>query len=138
LLRRNIDVMRKRAFTLERAERWGAPAAQQNNSTPLFQEGSTMPLYVTLANFTDQGMREVKGSVKRAEDFKKAAKQLGISVKEIMWLQGPYDLMTIAEAPDEAAIAALALNVGKLGNVRGQTMRAFTSTEMSKIVEKIA
>lgn len=97
-----------------------------------------MPLYVTLANFTDQGIREVKGSVKRAEDFKKAAKHFDVTVKEVMWLQGPYDLMTIAEAPDEAAVAALALSLGKLGNVRGQTMRAFTSAEMNKIVEKIA
>jgi uncharacterized protein with GYD domain len=97
-----------------------------------------MATYVLLATFTEQGIHNVKDSVKRAEAFKKAAKQAGASVKELLWLQGQYDLVTIVEAPDDTTASALALNVAKLGNIRGQTLRAFTAAEMEKILEKVA
>ncbi len=97
-----------------------------------------MPTYVTLANFTDQGMKNIKDSTKRAEAFKKAATEAGLTVKEIVWMQGPYDLITIIEGPDDIAISAMALNVAKLGNIRGQTLRAFTAVEMDKILAKVS
>jgi len=97
-----------------------------------------MATYVLLAAFTEQGIHNVKDSVKRSEAFKKAAKQAGASVKELLWIQGPYDLVTIIDAPDDATVSALALNVAKLGNIRGQTLRAFTAAEMEKILEKVA
>ena len=97
-----------------------------------------MPTYITLSNFTEQGMKNIKDSPKRAEAFKAAAKQHGCTVKEIVWTQGPYDVITIIEAPDEVTASALALSVGKLGNVTGQTLRAFSATEFAKIVDKVA
>jgi uncharacterized protein with GYD domain len=97
-----------------------------------------MPTYVTLATFTDQGIRNIKDSPKRAEAFKKAAKQAGVTVKEILWMQGQYDFVTITEASDDIAASALTLSIAKLGNVRGQTLRAFTAAEMEKILEKVA
>jgi uncharacterized protein with GYD domain len=100
-------------------------------------EDEPMATYVTLATFTDQGIRNVKDTAKRAEAFKKGAKQAGVTVKEILWLQGQYDFLTIIEAPDDAAASALALSVAKLGNIRGQTLRAFTAAEMEKILEKV-
>jgi uncharacterized protein with GYD domain len=96
-----------------------------------------MPTYVTLANFTDQGMRDVKNIPKRAEAFKSAAKQFGCTVKELLYTQGQYDVVSIVEAPDEATASALTLSIAKNGNVSGQTLRAFSVAEMEKILAKV-
>ena len=96
-----------------------------------------MPTYVTLSNFTEQGMKNIKDTAKRAEAFKKAAKEAGITIKELLWTQGQYDVVTVLEAPDEITASALALSVGKLGNITRQTLRAFTAAEMEKILQKI-
>jgi uncharacterized protein with GYD domain len=97
-----------------------------------------MPTYVTLSNFTEQGMKNIKDTAKRAEAFKKAAKEAGITIKELLWTQGQYDVVTVLEAPDEMTANALALSVAKLGNIRGQTLRAFTAGEMEKILQKVS
>jgi uncharacterized protein with GYD domain len=96
-----------------------------------------MATYVTLFNFTEKGAREIKDTLKRVEAAKAAAKQFGVTIKEVLWLQGQYDLVAITEATDEIAAAALTLNTIKLGNSRVQTMRAFTAGEMAKILEKV-
>src|SRR5512141_1538069 len=97
-----------------------------------------MATYVTLYNFTDQGLKSIKDTVKRTEAAKKAAAAIGIQVKEIVWTQGQYDLIVITESSDEVKANAFALNTLKLGNVRGQTLRAFTAAEMGKILEQVA
>ena len=97
-----------------------------------------MATYISLGNFTEKGARELGDTVKRADGFKKLAKKLGATVKELVWTQGKYDIVAIIEAPDDATAAAVFLNVAKLGNVRGQTLRAFTAAEMEKILEKVA
>ena len=97
-----------------------------------------MPMYVTLANFTDQGMKNIKDTTKRAEAFRRAAKEAGITVKEIVWTQGQFDLITIAEGPDDTAMSALALSIAKSGNIRAQTLRAFTAAEMDQILAKVS
>ena len=60
-----------------------------------------MVAYVVLANFTEQGIRNAKESPKRAEAFKAMAKTFGVTVREILWTQGRYDIVTILDAPDE-------------------------------------
>jgi len=95
-----------------------------------------MPTYVTLSRFTDQGIQSIKDTTKRAEAFKKAASNSGVTVKEILWTQGQYDLVTIIEAPNEIAAAALGVSVAKLGNIRSETLRAFTQSEMERILDK--
>jgi uncharacterized protein with GYD domain len=97
-----------------------------------------MATYVTLYNFTEQGARNIKDTLKRVEAAKKAAAEAGAKIKEVLWLQGQYDIVVISESSDEIATTAFALNTLKLGNVRGQTMRAFTEAEMAKILEKVA
>jgi uncharacterized protein with GYD domain len=96
-----------------------------------------MATYVVLGTFTDQGIRSVKDTVKRAEAFKGLAQKAGAKVKEVYWTLGQYDIMTIVEAPDEEAVTALGLSVGSLGNVRTQTLRAFGSDEMGRILGKM-
>ena len=97
-----------------------------------------MPTYLTLSKFTDQGIRDIKDTTKRADAFKKAATSAGLTVKEIFWTQGRYDLAAIIEAPNEIAAAALGLSVSKLGNIRSETLRAFTQAEMERILDKMA
>jgi uncharacterized protein with GYD domain len=101
-------------------------------------EGNAMATYVTLYNFTEQGLRNIKDTVKRAEAAKKAGSEVRIKLKEILWTQGQYDLIAISEAPDEATATAFSLSLLKAGNLRAQTLRAFTAAEMEKILEKVA
>ena len=93
-----------------------------------------MVTYVVLAKFTDQGVRNAKDSPKRADAYKQMAKTFGVTVKEIVWTQGRYDVVTIVDAPDEAAAMSLSLSLGALGNVRTEMLRAFSAGEMTKIV----
>jgi len=96
-----------------------------------------MVTYVVLANFTDQGIRNVKESPKRADAFKKMAKTFGVTVKDVVWTQGRYDFVTIIEAQDESSVMSLSLTLSALGNVRTETLRAFSATEMTAIVGKM-
>ena len=92
---------------------------------------------VVLAKFTDQGIRNAKESPKRAEAFKRMANTFGVTVKDIFWTQGRYDIVTIVEAPDEASAMSLSLSLGALGNVRTESLRAFSAAEMETVVGKM-
>jgi uncharacterized protein with GYD domain len=96
-----------------------------------------MATYVVLTKFTDQGIRSAKDSPKRAEAFKKMAETFGATVKELFWTQGRYDIVTIVEAPDEISATALNLSISALGNVRTESLRAFSATEMMSIVNRM-
>ncbi|MGB8067339.1 MAG: GYD domain-containing protein [Pseudolabrys sp.] len=96
-----------------------------------------MITYVVLDSFTDQGVKNAKDSPKRAEAFKQMAKTFGVTVKDIFWTQGRYDIVTVVEAPDELSAAALNLSLSALGNIRTESLRAFSSAEMMKIVAKM-
>ena len=96
-----------------------------------------MMTYVVLATFTDQGVKNAKDSPKRAEAFRQMAKTFGVTVKDIFWTQGRYDIVTIVEAPDELSATALNLSLGALGNIRTELLRAFSSEDMMKIVAKM-
>jgi len=96
-----------------------------------------MATYVILATFTDQGIKTAKDSPKRAEAFKQMAKTFGVTVKEIFWTQGRYDIVVLTEAPDELSATALNLSLGALGNIRTESLRAFSANEMATIVSKM-
>ena len=97
-----------------------------------------MPTYIVLASFTEQGIRNIKDSPKRADAFKDMAKKSGATVKELFWTLGQYDVVAIVEAPDDVSITALGLSTGRLGNVRTQTLRAFSAADMKGILSKVA
>jgi uncharacterized protein with GYD domain len=97
-----------------------------------------MPTYVVLGQFTDQGVKNAKDTTKRAEVFKDSAKKAGVTVKDIYWTLGQYDVVTIADAPDDATLTALMLTVGGWGNLRTQCLRAFNADEMGRIIGKMA
>ena len=96
-----------------------------------------MATFIMLGHFSDQGIRAVKDTTKRVETVKAAAKKLGITVKDVYWTLGQYDTVLIAEAPDEATMTAFGLTVGAHGNVRTQTLRAFSAEEMGRIIGHI-
>jgi uncharacterized protein with GYD domain len=96
-----------------------------------------MATYVLLVCFTDQGIRNAKDTTKRAEGFRELAKKHGATVKDLYWTLGQYDVVTILEAPDAATVTALGLSAGALGNVRTQTLPAFSAAEMGTILSKM-
>jgi len=96
-----------------------------------------MLTYIVFAKFTDQGPKSAKDSPKRAEAFRQMAQTFGVTVKDMFWTQGRYDIVTVVEAPDELSATALNLSLGALGNIRTESLRAFSSAEMMKIVAKM-
>lgn len=96
-----------------------------------------MATYIALANFTDQGIRSVRDTTRRADMVREAAGKFGCVMKEIYWTLGGYDLVTIIEAADETAATAFGLAISSSGNVRTQTLRAFNRTEMDQIISRM-
>lgn len=96
-----------------------------------------MATYIALSNFTDQGIRTVKDTTKRADAVKEAASKYGAKMTQIYWTQGKYDVVAIIEAPDDTSATAFALAIGMAGNIRTQTLRAFTKEDMNGILAKL-
>ena len=96
-----------------------------------------MGTFITLGNFTDQGIQNIKDSPQRAQAFKDAAEKVGVTVKDIYWTVGSYDIVTIVDAPDAETATALLLGVGSLGNVRTQTLQGFSAEQISGILSKL-
>jgi uncharacterized protein with GYD domain len=96
-----------------------------------------MASYFALVNFTDQGIRHIRQTTERAKALINAAANLGVKIKDIYWTMGNFDAVLIAEAPDDETVTAFAVSMGALGNIRMQTLRAFSADEMNKILEKI-
>ena len=95
-----------------------------------------MATFISLLNFTDQGIRNVKDSPDRYEAFRAMAEQLGVRVKDLYYTVGRYDIVAVMGGSDEAVTTAL-LKVGSLGNVRTETLRGFSLDEIKKIIGKI-
>jgi uncharacterized protein with GYD domain len=95
-----------------------------------------MPTYVTLINWTDQGVQNFKDTVDRYEAAQQALGEGGASFKEIYWTLGSYDIIGILEAPDDEAAMAALLTVAGQGNIRTTTLRAFNASEMKRVIEK--
>lgn len=93
--------------------------------------------YITLLNFTDQGLRNIKQTTDRAKAFKSTAEKMGATLKDLYWTQGVYDLVATIEVPDEQTGMSVLLGLTSLGNVRSQTLRAFTADEMKPILSKM-
>lgn len=97
-----------------------------------------MAKYIALVNWTDQGVRNAGETVTRTEQARKAFAPLGVNIDNIYWTIGRYDLVAEFDAPDDAAVAAALLQLAAAGNVRTETMRAFSADEMSAILGKMA
>jgi uncharacterized protein with GYD domain len=96
-----------------------------------------MATYVSLIQFTDQGIRNVKDTVKRGEAAIAAAGKMGMKIIEEFWAMGAYDIVVVVEGPNDETATAFFAQLGALGNVRSQTMRVFRKDEMKKILAKL-
>jgi uncharacterized protein with GYD domain len=97
-----------------------------------------MPTYMSLINFTDQGIRNIKESPKRLDATRKALNKLGGELKAFYLTQGTYDGVVIFEVPDEATLTRFLLTTGSAGNVRTTTVRAFTEEEYRKHIAALS
>lgn len=97
-----------------------------------------MVTYIALASFTDQGIKNIKETTRRADAVKELGAKFGVNMKEIYWTLGQYDLVVLFEASDDAAVTAFGLSIAAAGNVRMQTLRAFSKDEMNVILGKMA
>lgn len=95
-----------------------------------------MATFISLVNFTEQGIKSIKDSPDRAAAFKSQAEKAGVNVKAMYYTVGRYDMVLVAEGTDEACTAAL-LKIGSQGNVRSETLRGFSLEEMRKIIGHI-
>ena len=94
-----------------------------------------MPTYVVLYKFTDQGLKSIKDTVKRAREVRAENERRGFKVIGTYWTQGQYDLVSIVDAPSEDAMLAGLFNIAATGNVHSQTLRAYTDAEMEKALQ---
>ena len=97
-----------------------------------------MATYIVLNTFTDQGIRSVKDTTGRANAARDLAKKFGVTMKDVYWTLGQYDVVAIFEAADDAAITAFTLALGAQGNVHTQILRAFDAAEMKGVLAKLS
>jgi uncharacterized protein with GYD domain len=96
-----------------------------------------MASYIALLQFTDQGIRNVKDTTKRAAASAEMASKMGVKIVDTFWTLGPYDVVLLLEADDDERVTAFALELGSLGNMRTQTLRAFRTKEMDAVLARI-
>ena len=97
-----------------------------------------MATFVSTIKLTDQGIKAIGETTKRAAAFKSAAKKMGVKVKETYWMLGAYDGLLVFDAPDDETASALLLQLGSLGNLQTTTARAFNAGEMDKVLAKMS
>jgi uncharacterized protein with GYD domain len=95
-----------------------------------------MPSYISLLSWTEDGVKSYKDTLDRAQAASDVASSMGGSIRDLYWTMGPYDVVVVADFPDDESATAFLLKVGSRGAVRSTSMRAFSRNEMSSIIEK--
>lgn len=96
-----------------------------------------MPSYVMLANWTDQGARQVKESPRRLDSAKRALVDMGGEFRSVYMTMGEYDLIVVYDAPDDAVAARFTLLLAQLGSVRTKTLKAFPEAAYREIIHSL-
>jgi uncharacterized protein with GYD domain len=96
-----------------------------------------MPTYISLVQFTDKGIQAAKETTRRVADWASKVQSRGVTIKQMYWTLGQYDQVCVFEAPEDETAASVLLGADILGNIRTQTLRAFTTSEMEKILAKV-
>jgi uncharacterized protein with GYD domain len=97
-----------------------------------------MATYIALCNWTDRGAQQVKDSPRRFDAAKKLLRDMGGDIKQFYLTMGDFDLVAIAEAPDDAVMARFLMQLGMLGNVRTRTLKAFPESAYREIVASLS
>ncbi|ACZ38256.1 GYD domain-containing protein [Sphaerobacter thermophilus] len=96
-----------------------------------------MPTYVLLISWTEQGVKSAKATVERAQYSQQLAQRMGGNLSTLYWTLGSYDIVGVAEMPDDESVTALAVAIASQGNVRTETLRAFSADEMERILQQV-
>ena len=114
-------------------------AANSNESKSKLTSGTEKfkPTYISLVKFTEKGVQNAKQTTQRVAAWAAKVQSMGVTIKQMYWTLGEYDQVCIFEAPDDETAASVLLAANMLGNIRSQTMRAFTAPEMEKILSKV-
>ncbi len=97
-----------------------------------------MPTYIVLFRYTQKGIENIKQSPARVKETKEAFRAMGAEIKGFYLVTGQYDTVLVTEAPDDETITKLTLALGSQGNVRTETLRAFTEDEFGKIIAALS
>ena len=97
-----------------------------------------MPTYLIQSQWTDQGIRNVKESAKRLDLGKKKLKDMGGEIKAVYLTTGAYDMLAVVEVPNDAILATYVLWLGSQGNLRTQTLKAFTEDEYRTVISQLS
>jgi uncharacterized protein with GYD domain len=100
-------------------------------------KGNIMATYISLVQFTDKGIHAAKETTQRVADWAAKVQSKGVTIKQIYWTLGHYDQVCVFEAPNDETAASVLLSADILGNIRTQTLRAFSSAEMDKILANV-
>lgn len=96
-----------------------------------------MPTYISLVQFTDKGIQVAKETTQRVAEWASKVQSKGVTIKEMYWTLGQYDQVCVFDAPNDETAASVLLAADMLGNIRTQTLRAFTAAEMEKILSQV-
>jgi uncharacterized protein with GYD domain len=96
-----------------------------------------MPTYISLVQFTDKGLQAAKQTTHRVADWAAKVQSMGVTIRQMYWTLGHYDQVCVFDAPNDETAAGVLLAADMLGNIRTQTMRAFTTAEMEAILSKM-
>jgi uncharacterized protein with GYD domain len=99
--------------------------------------GGGMPRYISLLNWTDQGIKNVRDTVQRRDQADALAEKHGARFEEVYWTVGPYDIVVLLEAPDDESATAMLLELSSAGNLRTTTLRAYDHDEMTGILQRL-
>ena len=113
--------------------------AKLNESKSKLTSGTEQikPTYICLVKFTEKGIQDAKQTTRRLDAWAAKVQSMGVTIKQMYWTLGEYDQVCIFEAPDDETAASVLMAANMLGNIRSQTMRAFTAAEMDRILAKI-
>ena len=96
-----------------------------------------MPTYISLVNWTDQGIRTVKDTLNRRGQAEALAEKHGVKFEQVYWTVGPYDVVIVLKAPDDESATAMLLELSSEGNLKTTTLRAYDHEEMSGIIQRL-
>ena len=96
-----------------------------------------MPTYISLVNWTDQGIRTVKDTLNRRGQAEALAEKHEVRFEQVYWTFGPYDVVIVLEAPDDESATAMVLELSSEGNLKTTTLRAYDHEEMSGIIQRL-
>ena len=115
----------------------GSPKPNESKSKLSPETAKIRPTYISLVQFTDKGIQAAKQTTQRVAAWAAKVQSMGVTIKQMYWTLGQYDQVCIFEAPDDETAASALLAADMLGNIRTRTMRAFTASEMEKILGNV-